>query len=104
MAATVYLNIDHSKSRVHTVIAFIGEAPIVMLLSLAVATYTLGIRQGKNMKYLGDIYVNAVKDISMILLIIAGSGAFKQVLSDSGVSKQISDLLQNSNLQPLILG
>jgi Gnt-I system high-affinity gluconate transporter len=104
MAATIYLNIDHSQSMVHKLIAFIGEGPIVMLVSLAVATFTLGIKQGKNMKYLGDIYIVAVKDISMILLIIAGSGAFKQVLTDSGVSKQISDLLQNSNLQPLILG
>jgi len=104
LAATIFLNIDHSNGVLHKLIAFIGEGPIVMLISLAVATFTLGIKQGKNMKYLGEIYVNAVKDISMILLIIAGSGAFKQVLTDSGVSKQISDLLQNSNLQPLVLG
>jgi len=37
-------------------------------------------------------------------LIIAGSGAFKQVLTDSGASNQISASLQSLNLQPLILG
>jgi Gnt-I system high-affinity gluconate transporter len=40
----------------------------------------------------------------LILLIIAGSGAFKQVLTDSGISNSISTLLQSFNLQPLILG
>jgi Gnt-I system high-affinity gluconate transporter len=104
MATTVYLNIDHSKSDVHKLIAFLGDAPIVMLISLIVANFTLGISHGKDMKYLGGIYTEAVKDISMILLIIAGSGAFKQVLTDSGVSSEISKLLQNSNLQPLVLG
>ncbi len=104
MAATIYLNIDHSKSQLHTLIAFLGEAPIVMLISLIIATFTLGIKQGQTMKHLGGIYGEAVKDISLILLIIAGSGAFKQVLTDSGVSTHIADSLQSLNLQPLVLG
>ena len=48
------------------------------------------------MKHLGEIYGDAVKDISLILLIIAGSGAFKQVLTDSGINKQITDLFQSA--------
>ncbi|HEY5326050.1 MAG TPA: gluconate transporter, partial [Mucilaginibacter sp.] len=43
-------------------------------------------------------------DISLILLIIAGSGAFKQVLTDSGINSQITNLFQSYNLQPLVLG
>jgi Gnt-I system high-affinity gluconate transporter len=104
MAATIYLNIDHSKSVVHRLVTFIGDTPIVMLISLIVANFTLGINHGKSMKYLGGLYGEAVKDISLILLIIAGSGAFKQVLTDSGISAEISHALQNFNLQPLVLG
>lgn len=104
MAATLYLNIDHSKGVAHKLVTFIGDAPIVMLISLITANFTLGINQGKSMKYLAGLYTEAVKDISMILLIIAGSGAFKQVLTDSGVSSEISRMLQNFNLQPLVLG
>jgi len=104
MATTVYLNIDHSTGSAHKVIAFIGDAPVVMVISLIVATFTLGIKQGQDMKNLGNIYGDAVKDISLILLIIAGSGAFKQVLTDSGINKQITDLFQSFNLQPLVLG
>jgi len=69
-----------------------------------VATFTLGLRQKKSMAVLGGIYTDSVKDISMILLIIAGAGAFKQVLVDSGVNNEITSLLQSSHMQPLLLG
>jgi Gnt-I system high-affinity gluconate transporter len=104
MGATLFLNLDTSKGELHNLVAFIGDAPIVMLISLIIATYTLGIKQGKTMKHLGEIYGDAVKDISLILLIIAGSGAFKQVLTDSGINNQITDLFKTMNLQPLVLG
>jgi len=38
------------------------------------------------------------------MLLIAGAGALKQVLVDSGVSKYIGDLLSESTLSPLFLG
>ncbi|HEY2582331.1 MAG TPA: gluconate:H+ symporter [Mucilaginibacter sp.] len=104
MATTIFLNIDHTDGPIHELVAFIGDTPIVMLISLITATFTLGTRQGKSMKYLGNICGDAVKDISMILLIIAGSGAFKQVLTDSGISNSITSLLQSVNVQPLVLG
>jgi Gnt-I system high-affinity gluconate transporter len=57
-----------------------------------------------DMKLIGSNYSHAVKDVSIILLIVAGSGAFKQVLTDSGADKEIAALLQSFHLQPLILG
>jgi len=39
----------------------------------------------------------------MVLLIIAGAGALKQILVDSGVSDFIADLLKGSSISPLIL-
>ncbi|HTS45961.1 MAG TPA: gluconate:H+ symporter [Puia sp.] len=83
--------------------SFIADPSIVMLLSLLVATYTLGIHTGRSMKEVMNIYVEAVKDVSMILLIIGGSGVLKQVLTDSGVSMEIANLLQGWNLHPLLL-
>jgi Gnt-I system high-affinity gluconate transporter len=74
-----------------------------MLLALLVATYTLGIRTGKNMKTLMTIYTDAAQDVSMILLIIAGSGALKQVLIDSGVSREIAKTLEGWQMHPLVL-
>jgi Gnt-I system high-affinity gluconate transporter len=85
-------------------VAFIGDPSIVMLIALLVGTFTLGIKQGKTLSQLGNTYAEAIKDISLILLIIGGSGAFKQVLTDSGVSNEIASGLQSFNLQPLFLG
>jgi Gnt-I system high-affinity gluconate transporter len=56
------------------------------------------------MKELMEVYADALKDIVLILLIIAGSGAFKQILIDSGVSEKIAAGLQNLPVQPLVLG
>jgi Gnt-I system high-affinity gluconate transporter len=89
---------------VDQILGFIADPSMVMLLALLVATFTLGIRCGRKVKEIMNIYAEAVKDIAMILLIIAGSGALKQVLSDSGVSNEIAVTLQGLNIHPLILG
>ncbi|HVW94678.1 MAG TPA: gluconate:H+ symporter [Mucilaginibacter sp.] len=104
MSTTLYLNVNKGTGAVHNFVSFIGETPIVMLISLFVATFTLGINQGKNMKELGIIYGHAVKDVSIILLIVGGSGAFKAVLTDSGANNEIANVLKSFHMQPLILG
>ena len=40
----------------------------------------------------------------MILLIMSGAGALKQLLMDSGVSAEIGDMLTGLDVHPLILG
>ncbi|MDR3716603.1 MAG: gluconate:H+ symporter [Puia sp.] len=83
---------------------FAGDPAIVMLVSLLVAAYSLGISMGKSVSQVMGIYAEAIKDIAMVLLIIAGAGALKQVLSDSGVSVVIASKLQSLKMPPLILG
>jgi Gnt-I system high-affinity gluconate transporter len=77
---------------------------MVMILSLAVATYSLGLSQGMEMKKVMNVYGEAVKDIAMILLIMGGAGALKQILIDSGVSAEIAALLSTLDVHPLVLG
>ena len=83
--------------------AFIGDPSIVMLLSLIVATYTLWLARGKSIKVIMNQYADAVKDIAVILLIVAGAGALKQIFTDSGVSAEIASLLQGWDVEPLLL-
>jgi len=85
------------------VVHFLGNPSMVMILALLLASYTLGLGQGKSMTWLMKVYEDAVKDIAMILLIIAGSGIFKQVMEDSGVSLQIAASLQELHVHPLLL-
>jgi Gnt-I system high-affinity gluconate transporter len=84
-------------------VKFIGDPGMVMLISLLLASYTLGLRMKIKTEALMNIYVVATKDIAMILLIIAGAGALKQVLMDSGVSLTIADALQGWDVHPLVL-
>ncbi|HEU5148232.1 MAG TPA: gluconate:H+ symporter [Chryseosolibacter sp.] len=86
------------------VFIFLSNPDMVLLISLAIATYSLGLRMGMSMKKIMDIYGDAVKDIAMILLIMSGAGALKQVLMDSGVSDQIGVMLTGLDMHPLILG
>ena len=85
-------------------LTFIGEPAIVMLAAVIVATFTLGIFMGKTMNQVMTIYADSVKDIAMILLIVAGAGTLKQVFTDSGVSSQIAAMLQDWKMNPLVLG
>jgi Gnt-I system high-affinity gluconate transporter len=84
-------------------ISFVADPGVVMLLSVLVATYTLGLRRNYTMSRLMDIYTVATKDIAMILLIVAGAGALKQVFTDTGVSLVIAESLQTWDIHPLIL-
>ncbi len=81
----------------------IGDPSMAMLITLLIALYTLGIRQGKSVKEVMVPMTEAVKDISGILLIIAGAGALKQVLLDSGISKEIIQPLTMLSIHPLLL-
>lgn len=92
------------QSTFYPLLLFISDPGVVMLLSLLVATFSLGIAMNTSMKELMDSYGIAVKDIAMILLIIAGAGALKQVLMDSGVSDMIALSLQQWDINPLFLG
>lgn len=104
MVTTALPQIIKSTPANSAFLSFAGEPAIVMLIAVLVATYTLGIAQGKKMQAIMELYADAVKDIAMILLIIAGAGALKQVMTDSGVSSQIAAVLQTMPVQPLILG
>ncbi|UII80372.1 gluconate:H+ symporter [Flagellimonas sp. CMM7] len=84
--------------------AFLADPVVVMIISLLIATYTLGLRQKMKIKTIMDGYGDAVKDIAMILLIVAGAGALKQVFIDSGVSNDIANLLGGWDVNPLLLG
>lgn len=86
-----------------TFLVFLGNPVMAMLLAVLLAIYTLGLRQGKKMKEVMDTVVEGVVGITMILLVIGGAGALKQILIDSGVSNHIAGLLQNSRFSPIIL-
>ena len=92
-----------TSGELNELIGFISNPGIVMIISVLIGTYTLGLRRRFSMKQLMSLYTDATKDIAMILLIVAGAGALKQVFTDTGVSQVIADGLKTWQMHPLIL-
>jgi Gnt-I system high-affinity gluconate transporter len=86
------------------VLGFFNDASVILLLAVGLATWLLGIRRGMKLSAVMRIYEEATKDIAMILLIIGGAGALKEVFTASGVSKEIATVLQGWPMHPLVLG
>lgn len=103
LIATTILPYVSSSAGIINYSAFLGNPMIVMLIAVITATFTLGRSTGMSMKQIMGVYESAVKDVAMILLIIAGAGAFKEVLTVSGVSNDIAKALESWPLHPLLL-
>ena len=101
--STILLNVLPEDFMLNNIIAFIGDPIMAMLISVLVAIYTLGINRGRKMTEVMNSVASAISSITMVLLIIAGAGALKQILTDSGVSEYIGTLLSGSSISPLIL-
>ncbi|MCX6237810.1 MAG: gluconate:H+ symporter [Bacteroidia bacterium] len=91
-------------NEVRKVLGYVGNPVIAMLLSVLFAVYTLGLARGRKMTDITNSLSHSVASITMIMLLIAGAGAFKQVLIDGGVSKFIGEMLSQSTMSPLFLG
>ena len=87
----------------YSIIKFIGNPVIALLLTVLIGIYTLGIARGNTMEGIMKIFGTAVSGITMVLLIISGAGALKQILIDSGVSNYIGSLLKLTSMSPLII-
>ena len=85
-------------------LAFLADPGVVMLLSVGVATFSLGRRQGKPMPTVMETYSEAIRDVALLLLIIGGAGALKEVLVESGAGLAIAAGLHGTGLPPLVLG
>ena len=101
--ATLFDFILTGDSKIKTIINFIGNPVIAMLISVLVAIYTLGLARGKKMTEIMTSVATSITSITMVLLIIAGAGALKQILVDSGVSDYLGELLIGSSISPLVL-
>lgn len=103
-AATAAPYLAHGSKPLASWIGFLGQPTVVLVISLAYATFSLGLARGMDLKALMEGYGASLRDVSGILLVLAGAGALKQVFVDSGVSAQLAASLQAIPLQPLVLG
>ena len=85
------------------VLKFLSDPDVVLIFSLLFATVSLGLLRGRSLPSVMQTFTGAINDVASILLVIAGSGAFKEVLIKSGVNAQIAQALQGLSIDPLLL-
>ncbi|MEN7409195.1 GntP family permease [Bacillus licheniformis] len=84
-------------------IRLIGNASTSMVISLLFAIYTMGIARKIPIKQVMDSCSTAITQIGMMLLIIGGGGAFKQVLINGGVGDYVAELFKGTAMSPILL-
>jgi Gnt-I system high-affinity gluconate transporter len=84
------------------IFAVLGDPSMALLITLAYAIYALVLKRGKKLEPCMISMGEAAKDISLILLIIAGAGALKQVLTESGTAAQLTQVMKGLNLHPIL--
>ncbi len=83
---------------------FTGDATVSLSITVLVSLFSLGILKHHKKTEINQHFIEAVKEVSSIILIFGGAGALKQILTDGGVSQIIATQLQQSHLNPYILG
>lgn len=104
LTATTVFKFIPATGPLQKAIAFIGDPNIAMLLSVLVAIYLLGIKRRQPMKDISRSLQDAFKGVAPFMLIIAGAGAFMQVMTAAGLNDYIAKNLEHTALSPLILG
>ncbi len=89
--------------RLQVVARALSDPSLAMLTAVLAAVGLLGVRQGRSLGVVMGWCERAVADVAMILLLVGGAGAFKQVLTDAGASAAIAEAILRIPAPPLVL-
>jgi Gnt-I system high-affinity gluconate transporter len=92
----------HSFSS-NTVVLFLSEPIVALLISLVAAIYLIGLKRGIAWQEMQVWLLDAVKEISPLMLTIGGAGAFKEILQAMHLGDEILKLTADSTINPLII-
>lgn len=84
-------------------VAFLGSAPVALLLTLVLAAWVFGPRIGRSLGDVAASCADAAKAMAMILLVIGAGGAFKNVLVEGGIADYIKELTHGWSISPILL-
>ena len=92
-----------ADSLVQHVAQFVGNPLTALMISVAFAYWSLGLRQGRTMQQLLEITQRGFPALANIIFVIGAGGAFNAVLIESGVGKAISNMLAGTDINLIIL-
>lgn len=89
-------------SLLYTLLLFIGNSTIALLIAVFVAFFYFGVLQNVTMTNQMQWLNTAISNIAVILLIITAGGIFKQVIVDSGTGTYIASFSSKWQMPPLV--
>jgi gluconate transporter len=101
---TVLILYPSDSATVNQLVGFFANPLIIMLVAFGVAVVSLGLVRGQRLSAIMAASGEALCDVAPILLVIAGAGALKQVLVETGVSAELGKSLATLPVNPLVLG
>ena len=101
--AAVAGNLLSPNNFIFKILQFTGQPVFALFIAVIFAVYFLGIKRKYTIDEIMKWLASSIESIAMIMMIIAAGGAFKQVLTDSGAGKFITQSLSSANLSPLLL-
>jgi Gnt-I system high-affinity gluconate transporter len=103
MLETVTGHLVHGDSATYQIILFLSQPLTAMLISTIVILYLLELRLGKKLNDVMKLMEEAISGIAMILLIIGGAGALKQVFVEAGLVDYLAEALKSVHISPILL-
>lgn len=100
--AAVTLSV-HGDNALTAAARFLSEPNVVLFLSVVLGFYALGLRRGRSFEKLMKDSTDAIGGVAPVLFVIAGGGAFKQVLLDGGTGDAVRQLAGQIQLSPIVL-
>ncbi|NBA93912.1 gluconate:H+ symporter [Pseudomonas sp. R5(2019)] len=100
---TLTVTVLEKGSALYEWVSFFGNPLIALALSVCFAYWALGLRRGLNMAALLNLTNRCFPPLAGILLIIGAGGAFNDMLVGSGIGKTLADVLNQTQLNPIIL-
>ncbi|MFC4653197.1 gluconate:H+ symporter [Lactococcus nasutitermitis] len=84
------------------VISLFGNPGFIMVVGTLFAIWSMGLKQGRTMKEVGNTMSEAIKSVANLLMIIGGGAAFKGILVAGGISTAIAAAFAHSSLSPIL--
>lgn len=100
---TIFENLISHDSWLYSVILFLSQPLVAMLISVLVILYLLGIKMGRTLRQVMKLMEEAISGIAMILLIIGGAGALKQVFIEGGLNDYMLEAIGGVSISPILL-
>lgn len=100
---TFFNNFISHESWFYQIILFLSQPLVAMLISVLIVLYLLGIKRGRNIKQVMKLMEESISGIAMILLIIGGAGALKQVFVEGGLYEYMVIAISEVSVSPILL-